>query len=298
MKGLPVLLAAVTAGCGGGRQAAWETTPVTSTRQQSAEAQSRREALVAEGTAAFEQRGTEEQIRSCIAKWEQSLEIDPTDHELWARLSRAYYFLADGHLSFRTDAVQEMLDTYEKGTQAGERGLMQLSPDFATRMREGTRIEEAVSILGRDAVPALYWRSVNLGKWASAKGFATLLSYKDEVRAIMTRCLELDPFFFYAGPHRYFGAFYGRAPSFAGGDLTKSREHFEQSIQHSPNYFATRVLFAMDYARKAEDRSLFEEQLNFVLNNDPNTDPAVTPENQVEQRKARDLMAQVNDFFE
>jgi len=89
---------------------------------------------------------------------------------------------------------------------------MALSSDFAQRMQAGTRIEEAVSILDRTAVPALYWRSANLGKWAAAQGFATLLSYKDEIRAVMTRCLELDANYFFAGPHRYFGAFYARAP--------------------------------------------------------------------------------------
>ena len=75
---------------------------------------------------------------------------------------------------------------------------------------------------------------------AVARGFATILSYKDEIRAIMARCLELDAAYFHSGPHRYFGAFYARVPAFAGGDLERSREHFDTALSVDPNYFDQR----------------------------------------------------------
>jgi len=287
---------ALLAGCGSSRQSAWDTT----TPEHHATANERAQAATAGQTAdqAWAERGDEARLRAAIAAWEQVVAANPQDHETLTKLSRAYYFLADGHLSFDEAHHDEMMSTFEKGTQAAEHSLMALSSDFAQRMQAGTRIEEAVSILDRSAVPALYWRSANLGKWAAAQGFATLLSYKDEIRAVMTRCLELDANYFYAGPHRYFGAFYARAPSFAGGDLNRSKEHFEASLRVAPDYFATRVLYAQDYAVKAQDRATFDAQLTYVLQHDPSTLADVEPENRIEQRKARDLQQRAGDLFE
>lgn len=294
--------ALLSIGCGGSRQSVWEddttTAPTTAGQNATPAAQERRTALLAEATAAWAERGDEAKLRVAIAKWEEALALDGTHTEDWAALSHGYYFLADGHLSFDEAKAEEMMATFEKGTRAGERGLLAVSPTFATRMHEGARIEDVVSLFERNAVPALYWRSANLGKWASAQGFATLLSYKDEIRAVMTRCLALDATYFYGAPHRYFGAFFSRAPAYAGGDLAKSKEHFEASLAIEPRYFATHVLFASDYAQKAQNRAIFDEQLNFVINGDANALPDVSPENLVEQRKARELMARADELFE
>ena len=141
------------------------------------------------------------------------------------------------------------------------------------------------------------WRSSNLGRWASEESFATLLSYKDEIRAVMQFCLDQDPTFFYQGPDRYFGVFYARAPGFAGGDMNRSREHFETSMAIQPNYFGTRTLMAEDYAVKQGDQELFERLLMENLNRDPAAAPDAAPENRCEQRKAKKLLAEIDDLF-
>jgi len=293
------VMGALAVGCGASRQAVWDDDPAEGTGgAQTQESRSQRQTLIDEGEAAWQQRGDEAQIRACIDKWRRAADADPSDHALWVRLARAYYFLADGHLSFDEARAEEMIETYESGTEAAERALVALSPDFAQRMRAGTRIEEAVAVLDAQAVPALYWRSSNMGKWGIAKGFATILAYKDEIRAIMARCLELDASYFYAGPHRYFGVFYAKVPAFAGGDLERSNEHFQQAIAAAPTYLATRSLYAEYFAQKSQNRALFEEQLNLVINADADAEPEVAPENHIEQRRARELMARADDLFE
>ena len=287
-------------GCGGGRSAAWEDTTSGQTTV-TADAQSRHDQLVAEGDAHWAQRDTEAELRAAITSWQGALEAVPTDHALWARLARAQYFLADGHLAFRDtpDAPDaEATTMYQTAVTSAERALMELSPAFAERMRAGERIESAMSALDASAVPALYWRSAALGKWARRDGFATLLAYKDEIRAIMSRCLELDRAYFYAGPDRYFGAFFAVAPTYAGGDLARSREHFEYALSQHGGCFSTHVLFAVEYAVKAQDRALFQRELQWVIDNDPNGIPDIAPENRAEQRKARDALARIDELFE
>jgi tetratricopeptide (TPR) repeat protein len=284
--------------CGGGRTAAWEesTTPVT--QPASLEQRSLHDQLRDQGHAAWLQREDEQQLRAAIDLWTRALEADPSDWELWHRLSRAQYFLADGHLQFDPARDAETTATYQVAITSAERSLQVLSPEFAERMRAGERFEQALAVLDQRAVPALYWRAAALGRWARRDGFATVLSYKDEIRAIMTRCLELDRDYFYGGPDRYFGAFFAVAPTYAGGDLNRSRQHFEYAISRYPGYFGTHVLFAVEYAVKAQDRALFERELRFVIDGDPNGLPDVRPENLAEQRKARDALARIDELFE
>lgn len=297
-----VVLAAVLGlsvpGCGGSYDSAWDDPSATETSEegQTEEGQSRRAELIAEGDAAWLERDDPDRIRAAIAVWQQAVEIDGSDHETWVKLARANYFLADGHLRFEEDAPLQ--ETYQTAIQAAERALRALSPEFAQQMAAGELPQDAVAVLEADAVPALYWRAAALGRWAQQDGFATVLSFKDEIRAVMTRCLELDRYYFFAGPDRYFGAFFSIAPTYAGGDLDRSRQHFEESIRREPNYFGSHVLFAENYAVKSQDRELFESELRYVLDGDPNSLEGAEPENRAEVRKATALMERIDELFE
>jgi tetratricopeptide (TPR) repeat protein len=286
------------AACGGGREAAWETTPAkVASGSQQADAVTQAKAAA---EAAWAERDAEAKLREAITHWEKVVELDPKDHESWAKLTRAVYFLADGHIRFHTDekAEEDMLATFEKAVTAAERGLMALSEPFTKKMQEGAKIEEAAKTLDKTGVPLLYWRASALGKWAAAKGFATLLSYKDEIKDVMQICLDKDPTYFHSGPDRYFGVFYARAPGFAGGDLAKSRVHFDKSLANEPNYLGTHVLMAEDLAVKAQDKKLFEEHIDYVLKADPAVIPEIAPENRIEQKKAKELLTKKDELFE
>ncbi len=292
-----LLALAAAPGCGSTYQSAWDEPATTQSEQAAApEASSRHDELVAQGDQAWAARDDAEQVRAAIAAWEQATELQPNDADTWVKLSHGYYFLADGHLRFTDEAA--MGETYQHGIQAAERALRALSPEFARRMAAGEHVEDAVGELQANAVPALYWRATNLGKWAQREGFATVLSFKDEIRAVMTHCMEGDRYYFFAGPNRYFGAFFAIAPAYAGGDLERSRAHFEESNRRFPNYFGTRVLYAENYAVKAQNRQLFQEQLQLVIDGDPESMPEVAPENRIEQRKARELIARIDELFE
>jgi len=288
-------IVAISAGCGSTREGAWETSSESVVLDESAKAQEAQYLAAAE--AAWDQRGEEAQALAAVENWKKAVEVNPNNAEAWTNLSHAIFFYADCYLRFDESQPDKYKDTHEEGTRAAERALVAMSPAFAAKMKAGDRIEQAIDVLGPEAVPALYWRSSNLGRWASLESFATLLSYKDEVRAIMEFCLNNDREYWYYGPNRYFGIFYARAPSFSGGDMQKSMEHFQRSLEAHPYYFGTHTYIAEEWAVKEADRQLFEEQLNFVLNTDPNIIPALSAENSCEQRKAKILMAEADDLF-
>ncbi|MGB8329597.1 MAG: TRAP transporter TatT component family protein [Polyangiales bacterium] len=290
-----VSMAALVASCGSTRETAWDTTSKSVQLDDAARAQVAQ--LMADADAAWANRGDPDQVKAAIDAWTKASEIDPTNAKALSELSHAIYFYADCHLRFDEDHPDTYKNTHEQGTRAAERALSAMSPAFAEKMASGARIEDAIPVLNASAVPALYWRSSNLGRWAKLDSFATLLSYKDEIRAVMEFCLDEDPLYWYQGPDRYFGVFYAVAPSFAGGDMKKSAAHFNVAIDAHPNYFGTRILMAEEWAVKEDNRPLFEELVNYVLAGDPNVIPEIVPENTCEQRKARKLMDQIDDLF-
>jgi len=287
-------MAAVLAACGETREGSWETAQTgaldDATKAKVAD-------LLQQANAAWDGRTDMNQAKAAVDALKAATDLDPGNAEALSNLSHAIYFYADCHLRFDESNPDLYKDTHEEGTRAAERALTALSPAFAEKMAGGSRIEDALDTLDRSAVPALYWRSSNLGRWATLESFATLLSYKDEVRAIMEFCLAENPTYWYQGPDRYFGVFYAKAPSFAGGDMKKSAEHFNISMEAHPDYWGTRILMAEEWAIKEDNKQLFLELVDYVLQGDPNVIPYIKPENMCEQRKAQKLKDNMDDYF-
>ena len=288
-------MAALVASCGSTRETAWGTTTESTQLDDAAQIEVVR--LLETAQAAWDNRGDQAQAKAAVDAWTAATDLDPKNAQALTDLSHALYSYADCFLRPDEDNPELYKDTHESGTRAAERALSALSPAFADKMASGERIEEAISVLSANAVPALYWRSSNMGRWAILESFATLLSYKDEIRAVMEFCLDEDPLYWYQAPDRYFGIFFAKAPGFAGGDMKASAAHFNVSIDAHPNYFSTRILMAEEWAVKEDNRPLFEELVNYVLHGDVNSIPAIIPENQCEQRKAKKLLAEIDDIF-
>lgn len=288
-------MAAVVASCGSTRETAWETTEGAGALDEASKAKVAD--LLNQANAAWDGRADINQAKAAVDALKAATAIDPGNADALSNLSHAIYFYADCHLRFDEDNPDLYKNTHEEGTKAAEKALAALSPDFAAKMAAGSRIEDALDTLDRSAVPALYWRSSNLGRWATLESFATLLSYKDEIRAIMEFCLAEDPTYWYQAPDRYFGVFYAKAPGFAGGDMKKSAAHFNVSMEAHPDYWGTRILMAEEWAIKEDNRALYEELINYVLQGDPNVIPYIKPENQCEQRKAQILKDDIDEYF-
>lgn len=298
-----IMLIVAFAGCGATSAADKETT--LPTRDISAAKEKTPEELfadeVAKGDAHFANRHQDNELQQAIAAYQAAAKINPDDHKIWAQLARCYYLWADGFLAFKKESSDEAMDkfmkTHEQGIVFARRSLLANNKEFQKKMQAEEKMEEAVKVLDKKAAPALYWMASNYGKWGVAKGFTTILKYKDLIKNVMETVLKLDQDYFFTAANRYFGAYYAKTPSFAGGDMKKSKEHFETSLKKSPQYFGTKVLMAEYYAKKEDDKALFQKLLDEVIKGDPNVDPKCAPENRIEQRKAKALLAKIDELF-
>ena len=280
------LAAAVASACGASRKQAY----LPDVEATAASPQTEKEAQAAEAWAAREDVAS---LRRALALYEEVVATDPSRREALALLSRGYYLLATGHL----EDEQEKLAAYDKGAAWGER-ILGLNPEFRKRIEAGDKDYEALDVATKEDVPGIYWAYGNLGKWSVAKGFTTVLKNKSKLKAFIDRVTALDPEFNHGAGDRGLGAYYAKAPSFAGGDLNKSREHFERSLKIAPGYLGTKTLMAEYLAVKSQDRELFERLLNEVIAADPTAIPDVTPIQKIEQRRAKELLAKADDLFE
>ena len=190
-----------------------------------------------------------------------------------------------------------MLDAYQKGIQAGEKAMMAHSSQFAIQVKQGVPVEQAVQSIDIAGQAAIYWYAVNFAKFSLTKGFSTALYYKDRIFRLMQHISSLDERFFHAATHRYFGAFFAKAPSFVGGDINRAKQHFERALELDNRFFATKVLYAAYYATSVDDRNLFFKLLNEVIDGDPDSLPGLIPEQHMEQKRAKELLAQIDELF-
>jgi hypothetical protein len=237
-------------------------------------------------------RAETEKLKNALETFEKIHAANPNDLQTLIYLTRGFYFLADAHL----DDMEIKKQTYEKAAAYGEKA-MATNDAFKKKVSSGKSLEESLDVLTKSEVPAIYWTAASLGKWAKATGIAAALKYKTRIKALIGRVEELDSNFFFGAAQRYWGGFYAVAPSFAGGDLKKSKTNFERSISIAPEYIGTKVLMAEVYWTKAQDKKEFEKMLKDVLSSNYDNHPEVGPENMWEKKKAKKLLDKADELF-
>jgi hypothetical protein len=199
--------------------------------------------------------------------------------EGWALLARAHYFYAEYHVTDWAEKTRQ----WELGADWAEVALHRGRPDHAPP-------EQYLHELDTLDVPALYWYAANLGKWTQRQGLNTILKYKAHIKKMIDRVEELSPDYLYGAVQRYNGVYYALLPGYTEEDLKKSRTYFEEAIKKHPDYFANRVYFAEFYAKKMDEKKIYNQQLQIVIHGNALKHKEVYPEQILEQARAKKLL--------
>lgn len=274
-----------------------------------------------EGDQAFKARATPAQADKAIAAYEASLVADGAQPEVRVRLARLYYLLGDGRHRFAEDDDAQ-LEAFKKGAAQAGAALALLNPTFKSRLCGNAPVRDALAVLDRRSVPAIYWFASNLGKYGLAKDIIELLANKDMIFEAMSACQRLWPDYFHHAPDRYLGAYYAKVP-FPQGDPARSLAHFQRSMRGERRYFATYVLTAEMYALRLKDRvpagskwcridrpgkadsgatvhpceRLYLQLLKHVVATPAAVLPEIEAEQRVEQEKAKRLLQDADTYF-
>ena len=257
--------------------------------------------LIRNGIGAFYEESdvqlAEESMASQIKLLEVLLKNDPSNPDLLLLCSQgfgAYAFLF-----------------VEEKDPGRARGFYERGRDFGLaylKKRTGTNFltEPDLSVLGKKLqtlevkdVPILFW---TVYCWGGASNLSRddpdAVASLPKIEKMMVRVDEISPGYFYGGADIFLGSYYGSRPKIFGGNLEKSKFHFDRGLKFTGGKFLMGwVLYAQYYAVPAQDREIFKELLSKVLSSDSNPLPEQRLSNAVAKIKAQKLMEKINELF-
>ena len=216
--------------------------------------------------------------------FQQLSESDSTSIDIWAKLSRAYYYCGQ----YLTDSPSQRDSLFLQGYEVSQTVLKQNS-EYRNLLFSTGNESMAVRGLDKNSLEALYWGLANYGQWLATKSNLVRLGQREIIWATLEHIHDLDSTFYYGAYYRYKGALLGRDPE-TENDTTGMRVAFDEAINISPDYLGNYTLKAQFYCPKAQDKDLFYSLLTKVVTTTPNPDLPYYPENVYEKAVAERLM--------
>ncbi len=181
----------------------------------------------------------------------------------------------------------------------GLRGLEVRHRGWRERLLAGGDVGPVLAAARKKDVPLLYWTA---SAWALAiangKTDMALVSQLPVPVAMMQRALALDEAWNEGAIHEFFVAYDATRSAAEGGGPERARQHLERAEALSMNKkLGPRVSYAEGVLVQRQDRAEFVRVLEEVVRADPGEVPRYTLANVLAQRRARALLAHVDDLF-
>ncbi len=245
---------------------------------------------------------------------EGMLEIAPDNQELLLMTAQAFsaYTLAfvepriqqaefDAEYGEKERQKDRATDFYSRSRGYALRALHLENRALAEVLENGKpdAIRVALKKAGEKELPGLFW----LGNaWAAQIIFQIALPERSMeipiVAEIMQRVLEMDEAYNSAGPHLFFGAYYGARPRMLGGDVQKAREHFDRAIELTGGeVLFAKLMKARYYAIPAREKETCQAILQEVIDTPADKYPVHGFVNALARRDAQILMDNIDEFF-
>lgn len=161
------------------------------------------------------------------------------------------------------------------------------------------QLEAALKSFKKNDVPALFWTANNWASWINLNlTNPDAIADLPRVQALMGRVLELDESYFFGGAHLFFATIYAVRPPLLGGNIEKSKYHFDRCFEFSRDKFLLPyIYYARFYTTRTFDEKLFTKTLSKVLETPDDILPDQRLPNVIAKNKAKRLLSQKDDFF-
>ena len=205
--------------------------------------------------------------------------------------------LEDKDLEAATALRERAKRLYLRARAHGLRGLELRHAGLENGLRQNPKA--AVRALQPRDVPLMYWTAA---AWAAAIALAKdnpeLVAQAPSVEALMDRALELDEAFDRGAIHTFLITYEMSRKQASGDAAARSRRHFARAVELSGGQQAAPyVALAEAVCVQKQDRAEFESLLKRAAAIDVNAQPQWRLANLVMQRRARWLLARVEDLI-
>ena len=179
----------------------------------------------------------------------------------------------------------------------GLRGLALAQPDFSATLRANPHA--AVRACRAADVPLLYWTAAS---WAAAiaikKDRPDLIAELPQMEALLDRALALDETFDRGTVHSLLISYEMARAGAPGDPAARATHHFERALALGGGHAASPfVALAEAVCVQKQDRARFESLLRQALAIDADAQPATRLVNLIMQRRARWLLARIDELF-
>jgi len=180
----------------------------------------------------------------------------------------------------------------------GLRGLEVGHAGFSKGVRNNPRAT-VQKITSAKEVPLLYWTAASWGEAISlSKNSPDLIADQPIVEALIDRAYKLEPDYDAGAIHSFLITYEPSRQGAKGDPLERSREHFARAVALSRGQLAgPYVSLAETVSVQKQNRKEFTSLLHQALAVDPNARPEWRLENLLMQRRARWLLARVDELF-
>ncbi len=241
---------------------------------------------------------TKEKVLEAVKIYENVLKADPKNQDALLALCSLCGLNGYGY----SDSKEEMAEYLLKVIKYSEQ-LMYMNSDFKTLIDQGENVWDACRVLSKNDLDAIFWYYLGTGLYwrecLSSVGKIINIQSVFRTKKILNRIMEIDPTWNSGTPYYLWANFYASAPGFAGGDMEKAEECYKKAIELGPemlNFRRTRALF---FHTKNKDRESFEQDLKWVLQQDPHkvTNYLNYSWNAFIQQNARNLLDHIDAYF-
>jgi predicted anti-sigma-YlaC factor YlaD len=176
--------------------------------------------------------------------------------------------------------------------------LERKNPAIRAQLKD-RRYKDAMAPFDKGDAALLYWTALGWLAAFSVDPFdMTLGQTVPQTRAMIERVAELEPDFGHGSLDSFYVGYYGSLPDYLGGDPAKAREYFAKARAGAGKTDTSSLLaLATTVCVKEQNAAEFKDLLGRVLAFDPESSPADRLINTLNRRKARWLLAHIDDFF-
>jgi predicted anti-sigma-YlaC factor YlaD len=206
----------------------------------------------------------------------------------------------EGQLDVARTGRERAKKLYLRARAYGLRALRERHDALDEKLLSGRDPAKALlDVDDEDDVPHLYWTAL---AWTLAisngKDDMSLVAELPVPIAMMERALALDERFGEGAIHEFFISYDATRTAAEGGGGDRVRTHLERALALSMNKkLGPRVSYAEGVLVQAQDRDEFKRVLEEVIAADPGEVPKYRLANVLAQRRAKLLLAHVDDLF-
>ena len=176
----------------------------------------------------------------------------------------------------------------------GRKGSFLKQPGLNVR-----EIRARLKIFGEREIETLFYTTMSWNAWINLNlDKPAAIAQMVMAQACLERILEVNPGYFYGAPCVLMGTILAATPGVIGGDADKAKVYFEKAMKVSEGkFYFVHYYFARYYAVRIQDRRLFQELVQVVVQGNPSELKEVCLINTVMKQKAMKLLEMTEDLF-